>query len=571
MKKETFFENFELLVDASNGVQKLRGLILTLAVKGKLVPQNPNDEPASVFLEKIYQKKEKLIIEKKINKNKPSLPVKEEDIPFSIPRGWKWVRFGEVTINRDSERIPLSKDERENHNKKYDYYGASGVIDKVEDYIFDKPLLLIGEDGANLLNRSTPIAFIAKGKYWVNNHAHVLDSLSYDCLRYLEVFINSIDLSSYITGTAQPKMNQTKMNLIPVAVPPIEEQKRIVSKVDQLMALCDELEARQQEKQEQRIRLNDAALDKLLTAPTPEEFAKHWQRICDNFNLLYDAPETVGQLRQAILQLAVQGKLVGQNPNNIPASQLINDIIEERKKWYENECEMAINVGSKKPRKPKLTSIEFPEEFDLPKIPESWQFCLFEDIAASKDNAIKAGPFGSALTKNLYVPSGYKIYGQEQVIKGDASFGDYYIDDTKFSELKSCEVAPGDILISLVGTIGKVLILPNDCESGIINPRLVKLSLNVKINQRFIEIFLISPLAKDILNDVAHGGTMNILNLKILKNLPVPIPPIEEQAQIVAKVDQLMALCDELEAGLLQAQTDGGKLMEAVVHHVLAG
>ena len=124
----------------------------------------------------------------------------------------------------------------------YDYYGASGVIDKIDDFLFDKSLLLIGEDGANLINRSTPIAFIARGKYWVNNHAHVLDGISEDYLRYLELFINATDLTSFVSGTAQPKMNQANMNKIPIALPSLAEQRRIVAKVVELMALCDRLE-----------------------------------------------------------------------------------------------------------------------------------------------------------------------------------------------------------------------------------------------------------------------------------------------------------------------------------------
>jgi type I restriction enzyme S subunit len=157
------------------------------------------------------------------------------------------VKFGEITISRDGERIPVSKEGRERRAKIYDYYGASGIIDKIDNFLFDKPLLLIGEDGANLINRSTPIAFIARGKYWVNNHAHVIDGISEDFLRYLEVYINAINLEQHVTGTAQPKMNQAKMNSIPVALPPLAEQCRIIAKVDQLMAFIDTLEKRQQE------------------------------------------------------------------------------------------------------------------------------------------------------------------------------------------------------------------------------------------------------------------------------------------------------------------------------------
>jgi type I restriction enzyme, S subunit len=184
--------------------------------------------------------------------------------PYEIPSNWSWRRFAEVTICRDGQRVPVSKDERQGRVGPYDYYGASGIIDKIDNYIFDESLLLIGEDGANLISRSTPIAFIASGKYWVNNHAHVLDGLNPDSLRYLAVFINAIDLKPYVTGTAQPKMNQAKMNSIPVALPPLPEQKRIVAKVDQLMALGDELETKLRQSEETARKVAEALVAELL-------------------------------------------------------------------------------------------------------------------------------------------------------------------------------------------------------------------------------------------------------------------------------------------------------------------
>lgn len=243
-----------------DAVQNLRQSILQEAIQGKLVPQDPNDEPACILLEKIKIEKEQLIREKKLKKEKPLSPIIEDEIPYELPQAWEWARFQDISINRDGERIPVSKDEREKREKKYDYYGASGVIDKIDSFLFDKPLLLIGEDGANLINRSTPIAFIAKGQYWVNNHAHVIDTTEYILLRYLELFINSINLEPYVTGTAQPKMNQAKLNSIVVSLPPILEQQRIVDKVDQLMKLCDKLESSVEQSKQESERLMQAVL-----------------------------------------------------------------------------------------------------------------------------------------------------------------------------------------------------------------------------------------------------------------------------------------------------------------------
>lgn len=244
----------------------LKNSILQMAVEGKLVPQDPNDEPASVLLERIREEKQKLIAEgkakfpkggesiiyigsdgspyeKRVNAKGRVLSEKciADEIPFEeLPERWVWARLETALVNRDSERIPVSVADRERLAKIYDYYGASGVIDKVDRYLFDKTLLLIGEDGANLLMRSKPIAFLARGKYWVNNHAHVLDGINERYLEYIALFINSILLAPYVTGTAQPKMNQTKMGSILIPIPPESEQTRILAKVNELMPLVEE-------------------------------------------------------------------------------------------------------------------------------------------------------------------------------------------------------------------------------------------------------------------------------------------------------------------------------------------
>ena len=237
--------------------ERLKKSILQEAVQGKLVPQDPSDEPAEALLERIRVEKQRLIKEGKIKKDKHESVIFRRDnshyekldgverciddeTPFEIPENWCWVRFGTALVNRDAERIPLSVSQREKLDKKYDYYGASGVIDKVDRYLFDKPLLLVGEDGANLLLRSKPIAFIASGQYWVNNHAHVIDAVAGVDLRYIALFINATNLAPYVTGTAQPKMNQEKLNSILVPLPPTNEQRRIVSAFEGIAAIIQQ-------------------------------------------------------------------------------------------------------------------------------------------------------------------------------------------------------------------------------------------------------------------------------------------------------------------------------------------
>ena len=255
-------KNYGVVYDETTAVQEafpesLKKSILQEAVQGKLVPQDPSDEPAEALLERIRAEKQRLIKEGKIKKDKHESVIFRRDNshyekldgverciddepPFEIPENWCWVRFGTALVNRDAERIPLSVSQREKLDKKYDYYGASGVIDKVDRYLFDKPLLLVGEDGANLLLRSKPIAFIASGQYWVNNHAHVIDAVAGVDLRYIALFINATNLAPYVTGTAQPKMNQEKLNSILVPLPPTNEQRRIVSAFEGIAAIIQQ-------------------------------------------------------------------------------------------------------------------------------------------------------------------------------------------------------------------------------------------------------------------------------------------------------------------------------------------
>jgi type I restriction enzyme S subunit len=242
----------------------MRQTFLNLAVRGKLVEQDPNDEQAPQFFQRIRGHRSTLIADGKLKVQAEEKELSRAVRSYPIPLGWMWATLGSIMISRDSDRIPVSKDERNGRAKTYDYYGASGVIDKIDSYLFDKPLLLIGEDGANLINRSTPIAFIARGKYWVNNHAHVLDGITEKFLQYIGLYINAIDLKPYVTGTAQPKMNQAKMNSIPVALPPEAEQHRIVAKVDELMALCDQLEAQLTTTQTDSCRLLESVLEAAL-------------------------------------------------------------------------------------------------------------------------------------------------------------------------------------------------------------------------------------------------------------------------------------------------------------------
>lgn len=229
--------------DLLQNISDTRNKVLQLAIEGKLVPQNKNDESASVLIERIKEEKEELVNNKIIKKEK-SLPIiTDEEKLFELPNGWEWCRLGTITINHDSKRKPVSVKERENLEKIYDYYGATGIIDKIDSYIFDGFYLLIGEDGGNFFT-DRDVAFTVTGMFWANNHVHVLECIDDITTNYLKLFLNSINFKKLdlITGIAVPKLNQSKLNCIVISLPPIEEQKRIVAKVDSIMDYLDILE-----------------------------------------------------------------------------------------------------------------------------------------------------------------------------------------------------------------------------------------------------------------------------------------------------------------------------------------
>jgi type I restriction enzyme S subunit len=187
--------------------------------------------------------------------------------------------------------------------------------------------------------------------------------------------------------------------------------------------------------------------------------------------------------------------------------------------------------------------------------PKGWKVMLVEDVSNNKKHSIKAGPFGSSLKKEFYVEKGYKIYGQEQVIKDDLSFGDYYIDEKKYKELENCKVSEGDVLISLVGTYGKISVVPENFEPGIINPRLMKISPNRNIiRSDFLKILLQNSGAEIQMKNQSRGGTMDIVNVGIMRKIEIPVPPIELQNKFAERAQLLEAQKQQAQASLQKAE-----------------
>jgi len=328
MSLQTFFDNFALLADAPKGVAKLRELTLQLAVRGKLVPQNPNEESASTLIARGLRTKKRATI---------SLPITE--CPHEIPTSWNWIRFEEI-CDFEMGKTPSTKtsaywDDVDNGVAWVSIADmpiagtvsntSKRVSEKAVSEVFKRAPVAIGTLLMSFKLSIGKVAFLDIEAF--HNEAIIsifpfvpeIKQYLFYCLRGVNLLTDS---NKAIKGST---LNSTSLKAILIPLPPLEEQKRIVAKVDELMRLCDELEARQQARRASRVRLNNATLAPLNNAASlaPEEFEQASVRLADNFAALYDSAETVSRLRSTILQLAVQGKLVPQDPQDEPANVLL--------------------------------------------------------------------------------------------------------------------------------------------------------------------------------------------------------------------------------------------------------
>ncbi|MCS0322204.1 restriction endonuclease subunit S [Vibrio diabolicus] len=538
------------------GIKKLRKLILELAVHGKLVPQDPNDEPADILVQRIMAKKKELLADGTLKKTKKS---KVHDAIISaeeLPLGWVAADFGDITFNLDAQRIPLSVSERKGRQGIYDYYGASGVIDSIDGYLFDKPLLLIGEDGANLVNRSTPIAFMARGKYWVNNHAHVIDGISEDFLIYLSLYINSISLIPYITGMAQPKMNQAKMNSILVLLPPEKEQHRIVAKVDELMALCDQLEQQTEASIKAHQVLVTTLLDTLTNSADADELMQNWARISEHFDTLFTTEESIDQLKQTILQLAVMGKLVPQDPSDEPAAELLKRIAEEK----------AQLVKEKKIKKQKALPpiAEDEKPFELP---SGWEWCKFGELS----QFINGDRGKNYPNKNEYVSDGIPWINTGHIQPdGTLTTSDMnFITEEKFDSLRSGKIIPDDLVYCLRGaTFGKTAFVKPYVHGAIASSLMIIRLFDNKMNG-FVYRYLTSAFGRSQIFRFDNGSAQPNLSANSVGLYAFPCPPLEEQKRIVAKINELFEVCEQLQARIADAKSILLDLTDAIVEQAM--
>lgn len=547
------------------GITKLRELILELAVRGKLVPQDANDEPASALLERIAAEKAQLIKDKKIKKPRTLPKFIKEDEPFELPLGWEWCLlldighdWGQKNPDTDFTYIDVgSIDKKLGLIENADVLNADNAPSRARKivkkgtviYSTIRPYLL----NIAVVNREFEPEPIASTAFSI---IHPLDGISSS---FVYRYLRSPSFVSYVescqTGIAYPAINDKQFFSGLIPIPPTNEQQRIVAKVDELMSLCDQLEQQTEASIEAHATLVEVLLATLTDSADADELAQNWARISEHFDSLFTTEQSIEALKQTVLQLAVMGKLVPQNPNDEPASVLLEKIAEEKERLIED--------NKIKPRK-ALPPIENEEKlFDLPL---GWEWCRLDDIC----DGITSGstPPKSSFIDETGIPY-LKVYNIRNQ-KIDFEYQPQFIEEGYHSSsLKRSQLCPGDVIMNIVGPpLGKIAIIPDTYPQWNCNQAIVMFRPFISDLNKFIYTYLVSGM---FLDKIALIGTAGQDNISVTKSRSIllPTPPLAEQLRIVAKIDELMAICDQLKAKLKQSQETQIQLTDALVDRAL--
>jgi len=553
------------------GIKKLRELILELAVRGLLVPQDAKDEPASELLKKVSAEKARLAKEGKIKKEKPLPPIAEEEKPFALPSSWVFSRL--LSISNEIGTGPFGS---MIHQADY-ITGGTPLINPSHmnnDRIVEDENVSVGNEKALELSsyRLFPgdIVLARRGEVgrcalvtereegWLCGTGSFYLRLSSCISRRFIVLVFSVPstrayLVGNAVGTTMVNLNHGILNNLPVAIPPLAEQHRIVAKVDELMALCDQLEQQTGASLAAHQTLMETLLQALIdsgnmetsgTTVSHQRFQQAWQRIADNFDILFTTEQSIDQLKQTILQLAVMGKLVPQAPNDEPANVLLKKIAAEKSKL--------IMEGKIKKEKPLPPISEEEKPFALP---SGWEWVRLGQVGICSTGKTPSTSEPKFFEGNIPFIGPGQISPQGKLLFSEKSVSEEGL-------FESMEAMPNDILMVCIGgSIGK---------SAIANKRL---AFNQQINSiRPIYIsskYLFTTVSTDYFyNSVirkATGSATPIINRSKWEELLVPLSPMLEQQRIITKVDELMALCDQLKDSFKLAETTQLGLTDAVV------
>jgi len=564
--------SLNLLAQAPNGVARLRELILTLAVQGKLVPQDPKDEPASALLKKIRAEKDRLIAAKTLKREKDEPALTDDAPPFDLPVTWGWVALGEVIDIVRGITFPATQKTREAAPGRIACLRTTNVQQTIEweDLLFvdrsfmgradqliqHHDIVMSMANSRELVGKVALIDQIPHAEATFGGFLGVLRPRKIDPLYAMAVLRTPyarsllIDSSSQTTNIANVSL--AKLRPLPFPLPPEAEQSRIVTRVEELMRLCDALEAKGQLEATQHAQLVSTLLATLTDSETPAQLTDNWHRIATHFDLLLDRPEAVDALEQTILQLAVRGLLVPQDPQDEPASELLKKIRAEKDKL--------IAEGKIKRDKPLPPIAEDEQPFGLP---PGWEWVPIETLA-------DVGTGTTPSRDNIAFFSGGSIPWVTSGETGKPFIAEtaQYVTELALSQTSLTVYPVGTLIVAMYG-------------QGKTRGQVSELQIEATTNQACAAIVLVEPSSAhrsfvklvfeksyDEIRELSAGGAQPNLNVGKIKSTLIPLPPLAEQSRIVTRVAQLRRLCTDLRQRLTASQSTQAHLAEALVDTV---
>ncbi|HHX8263071.1 TPA: restriction endonuclease subunit S [Vibrio diabolicus] len=550
------------------GVKKLRELILELAVRGKLVPQDPNDEPASVLLERIASEKAQLIKDKKIKKPKKLLALNDEDIPFGLPEGWEWSQVNELAkVVTDGVH----------HTPKYLDNGVPFISVKDIDgksISFDDCKYISQEQHEEINQRCNPEkGDILLCRIGTLGRATIVDTekafslfVSVGLLKFFNeqllpeylhtVFHSPLLLRQYdeikAGGSHTNKLNLGDIPRLKIPVAPLQEQHRIVAKVDELMALCDQLEQQTEASIEAHQVLVTTLLDTLTNSADANELMQNWARISEHFDTLFTTEESIDQLKQTILQLAVMGKLVPQYSNDKVQTTDLDPVVKKHRKLLS----LATNTG-----KIDLTSFESISK--KVSFPDNWAVRPLAEVVLAVVDCPHSTP--------KWTDSGEICVRTTQMapFKLDLSSSRYVSSDTYIKRIERLEPTEDDVLYSREGGILGIACRVPSGTKLCLGQRMIVIRPSTFITSKFLELVLNSPLINEIARYNTTGGAAPRVNVAVIKGYPIPLPALDEQNRIIDKAEELTEICNRLKVRLKESHTILQDLTNAMVEQAV--
>ncbi|BBR85292.1 type I restriction endonuclease EcoAI subunit S [Klebsiella quasipneumoniae] len=541
------------------GIKKLRELILELAVRGKLVPQDPNDEPASELLKRIAAEKAELVKQGKIKKQKPLPGISEEEKPFDLPVGWEWVRLEDVTDNIHygytasadvTKKVKLLRitDIQDDKVIWRNVPGCEIKDSDIEQYQLQPNDIVIARTGGTVGK-----SYLVDDLQYIAVFASYLIRLKYikfTNANYTKIFLGSqlywLQLYNGVTGTGQPNVNGNTLKKMFFPLPPSSEQNKICSRVQTLLNLCDQLEQHSLISLDAHQQLVETLLTTLTDSQNADELAENWARISEHFDTLFTTEASIDALKQTILQLAVMGKLVPQDPNDEPASDLLKRIAQEKAQLVKDG-----KIKKQKPL-PPISDEEIPFE-----LPEGWEWCRLGHVASKiTDGDHKTPP---------RIAEGYKLLSAKNIRDGflDYENCDYISESSYIKSRERCLPEKGDLLIvSVGGTIGRSSLITGNSEFALV--RSVAIIKPLIIEPNFLKIAMDSQLLQSMIHSHKRGGAQPCLYLGEISKFLFPAPPLNEQRRIVKTVNIFMGMLETLTLAFNSAQQTQLHLADAL-------